>query len=253
MANIINRATVTSKYTLPDQTTHSSETTSDDVVTTNMSDLFTKVRTANKQYAVPNGEVEQVLTLTNSSDLEITNVRIYDTITTNANFKPQSMTINEEEYPLLDASDYTLPDPIGAGETVVVKYITVVENEPETDLLNIVSNVNYTVEGEQLSENSNVLSINIIEYKIEIKKTSDYSAVISGETMTFQNVISNTGNIKTTNLVFKDDIPAETTFITGSVKIDEVEKPDLDPTVGFELDDLDVGGQIVVSFKVNIK
>lgn len=253
MAEIINQSTVTSKYTLPDFTSKTNSVTSNVVSTINMSDLFTKVRTSAKQYGIPGEEIEQTLTLANFSDYEISNVKIYDTITSSAYFKYGSMVIDDVEYPTYDASDYYLPKSILPGESIIIKYKIVLDDQPEASSFIVISNINYYVEGVKLSENSNRATINVYDCRLEIKKTSDYSAVKSGDLMTFQNVITNTGNVKVTNLFFKDELPPKTTFIAGSVKINDVEQPTFDPTTGFALDDLDAAGEIIVAFKVQIQ
>ena len=68
----------------------------------------------------------------------------------------------------------------------------------------------------------------------------------------FQNVTKNEGDIINTNLFFKDPIPEGTTFVAGSVKVNQEEKADFDPAVGFNLDDLNPNGEITVTFEVKV-
>lgn len=253
MAEIINQSTVTSKYTLPDFSSKTNTVKSNVVSTLNMSEFFTKVRTSTQQYGIPGEEIEQILTLANFSEFEISNVRISDTITSGASFKSGSMIIDDVEYPTYNPSNFVLPESILAGESVIVKYKIIIDEQPTSNSLDITSNITYLVEGVELSEDSNSVTINIYDCKLEIKKTSNYSAVKSNDIMTFQNVITNTGNVKVTSLKFKDELPPKTIFVAGSVKVDEIEKPTFDPAIGFALDDLDVGGEIVVTFKVQIE
>ena len=101
-------------------------------------------------------------------------------------------------------------------------------------------------------ENTNTLTIQLENNKIVIEKTSDKSAVISGETLTYTIVIKNEGNMENTNVMFKDELPSSVTFVEDSVKIDDVESPGSDPNTGFELLTLAPERQIKVSFEVTI-
>ena len=96
------------------------------------------------------------------------------------------------------------------------------------------------------------MEINISNNVITIDKTSDISAVVSGQILTFQNVITNKGALKNTEITFKDELPDGTNFVEGSVEIDGVSQPTFDPVAGFMIKDLNVGDEVTVSFKVKV-
>ena len=53
----------------------------------------------------------------------------------------------------------------------------------------------------------------------------DKGYAVSGETLHYTSVITNTGDLDKVNMIFKDAIPAGTQFVAGSVKIDDVSYP----------------------------
>ena len=99
---------------------------------------------------------------------------------------------------------------------------------------------------------SNTLNTEIVMEKLTAVKTSTLSVVIKGQTMTYQIDVTNEGNIKNTDIVFTDPLPAGVTFVEDSVKIDEVVKTGYDPRTGFSLPDLEPNEQTVVKFDVTI-
>ena len=55
-----------------------------------------------------------------------------------------------------------------------------------------------------------------------------------------------------TNLLFSDVIPANTTFVENSVKIDNVQQLSYNPETGFSLPNLAVNASVVVEFDVTV-
>ena len=55
-----------------------------------------------------------------------------------------------------------------------------------------------------------------------------------------------------TNLLFSDVIPANTTFVENSVKIDNVQQLGYNPKTGFSLPNLAVNASVVVEFDVTV-
>lgn len=70
--------------------------------------------------------------------------------------------------------------------------------------------------------------------------------------MHYTTVITNTGSLLKIDLVFTDPIPAGTTFVAGSVKINSVSYPAYNPQTGFDLPDLAVGEAVTVEFDVKV-
>ena len=253
MSKITNQSTLTSKYTVGG-IEQSIETKSNISTTENMTEAFTKVLSSAVTEAIAKEEIEQTLVLTNTGDITITEISIKNTISTGATLKAGSLTVDDVSQPTFDpVTGYQLQKDIANGETVTIKYTIVIDDEPTVSEVTDTAEITYSVgEVDNLVENSNTVTIDIKNDVIKIVKTSSASAVIKGQTLTFQNVITNEGDVTNTELVFKDPIPAGTTFVDGSVKIDNVSQPTYNPETGFSLNDLEPNGQIVVTFDVTI-
>lgn len=255
MAKITNTSTVTSKYSLPDGSQRSSQVNSNTSETENMTLSLLKERSTEQTYGLPGDEIKQTIKLTNNSSYDITDVTVTDTISANATFKAGSVTINDT--PSADANPLTgieIDQIAQSGGVATITYILVIDDVPTTDLTSAQATINYTVaERDNLIETTNKNEISIESQKMTIEMTSDKSAVISGDTLIFQSVITNAGNLANTDIVFKSELSEELIFVAESVAVDGVTKTSLDPTVGFALDDMQPGAKTTINFSAKVK
>lgn len=254
MSKITNQSEVTSQYSLPDTSTKQSRVQSNMSSTEYMTTSFIKLRSTAKNFGESNDEIEQTLVLTNNSEFKIFGVNIKENIGADATFKEGSVTIDNQPQPTFNiVNGFDLTEDIDAGATKTIKFTIVINNSLTSDILNMNSTITYSVnEITDLTENSNIVTIDLTNNLITIKKTSDKTAVIKGDTLLFQNVIKNEGSMTNTNVVFKDEIPAGTTFKEGSVKVNEEVRADADPAVGIALEDMAPNAEITVTFEVTI-
>ncbi len=255
MAKITNQSEVTSKYTLPDQSIHENKVTSNLSTTENLSESFIKQRTSSKEFATPQEEILQTLTLTNQSEYEMTNIFIKEQLEGDATFVDGSVEINDVPYQNFNITiGFTLPDTLPTNQTQTIKFKIKISDKPEKDVVNMQSQIKYDVnERENIEEYSNAVSVQISTEKLEIVKESTKTIVVAGDTLTFVNTITNTGTLVNTEIKFVDNLPQEVEFINGTVKIDEEVQASFDPTVGFNLKDLNPGDKVVVKFDVKVK
>lgn len=252
MSKITNKSTITTRYTMPDSSTHSYSAESNTSTTEYMTEAFLKVRSSEKTSGVPTQEIRQTLVLTNNSDYEIDNIQITDTIGTGASFVSGSLTIDGEAKASFDpTAGFNLGKAISQnGGSATIEYNIIIDNNPSVSQFSTVSTISYEVNEMTFSETSNTVAINVVNEKISIAKTASVLAVVSGQTITFTNVITNEGNMTNTNIMFYDPIPEGTTFVQHSVKVDGVSKDSFDPQTGFGLDDLGAGQSTTITFDV---
>ncbi|MGN1222018.1 MAG: hypothetical protein ACI4TT_02150 [Christensenellales bacterium] len=250
---ITNQSNLTSKYILPDQTEKDFSTQSNISTTENMTQSFTKEKSYDKEYVLPGEEITQTLVLTNNSEYDVTMVHITDNLSEGATIKAGSVEIDGTPYEDYDpATGFDLPNDIVGGGNSTITFAIVIDEATELESITDTATIAYQVNEAELTEDSNTVTINIVTNKVTIIKTSNVSAVISGQTITYQNVIKNEGTYTNSNLFFTDPIPEGTTFVEGSVKIDDVEQPDYNPATGFDLDELPEGASVTITFDVTV-
>ena len=103
-----------------------------------------------------------------------------------------------------------------------------------------------------MTQKSNETKIDIAFSEISISKTTDKSAVISGQKLVFQSVIKNIGTLEDSDVFFEDTLPQGVKFVDGSVKIDGVLYLDYDPNIGFDLGTIPAKSQKTITFEVTV-
>lgn len=214
---------------------------------------FSLQRRGSKDIVMPGDEVNQTFILQNNTEYDISDIRIIDTIGDGATFKDRSVQIDGTSYANFSpVVGFVLPDVILSGNSAAVTYKVTID-DPLDDSIRIIgvsSSVTFTINGEEKTKTSNVYQMKVASGDIFISKTSNISVTIKGQTLTFQNIIQNTGTQKNTNVFFQDLIPDGTTFVENSVKIDGVTQEGANPQSGFMLPDIEGESRLTVSFDV---
>ena len=212
------------------------------------------IKTAIKNWVLPKEEMLVTTTITNNLDVNIEDFHFIDTISKGATFVEGSVKIGQMERPELNPeTGFDLEATIGTlGGACDITYKILVDEYPEVDKISITTTFTTTIDGSQYELPSNTADITILNNDVALLKTSSAKAVKSGDELTYTIEITNSGTFENTDLFFKDEIPAEVTFVDGSVKIDDVVQDSLNPTTGFNLSTLAPQGKIKVEFKVII-
>lgn len=212
-----------------------------------------KVRTGSADLVMAGNSVNQTLTLTNRSDYEITNIFVIDTFSNGITFKSNSVAVDGKSYVDYNpVNGFTLPVTIKAQSSATITYtITIGDNPPQN--MSIYSEVSYTANGTTYeNERSNVYGMEVANGTVNLIKTNNKSAVISGDILTYQIVVDNVGTATQTAAKFSDTLPSNAQFIDGSVEIDGVQYPDYDPETGFSLGNLYGKSKKTITFDVRI-
>lgn len=102
------------------------------------------------------------------------------------------------------------------------------------------------------AEDTNDVSIDVVSVGVTNVKSVDKALAVSGDTLHYTSVITNSGTQEKINLFFTDDIPAGTSFVAGSVKIGGTSYPTYNPETGFALPNLATGASVTVEFDVKV-
>lgn len=249
---INNNSNVQYSFELPDGSIETESKDSNIVSTEILTYSFTKVKTTNKNFLQEGEVAEQTVTLTNNSQATITNQTFNDTMTQGATYVPGSVTIDNVSYPAYDlVAGFPIAD-LAPSASTVIKYNITADNPLTNPLVNNYGTLLYYVNGTQFNENTNTINIPIVSGRMGIVKQVDKAFAVQGDTLHYTSTIVNSGTLPKTNITFIDTIPAGTTFVAGSVKIDGVAQPGYNPNVGFALADMAVGESRIVEFDVTV-
>ncbi len=211
-------------------------------------------KSADKTYADVGEEITYTLVLQNTGAVDALNVTITDLLPPSTVLVPNSVTVDGTPY--AGALPVVIPT-ITPDQSVTVTFKVTVNSLP---VVNPIFNIaradyefnpfaGYTATG---FSNSNPVAVFIIVRQVTNVKSVDKTVAAIGDILTYTSVITNTGSIPVTNVVFKDEIPEGTAFVDGSVTIDGVSYPAYDPAAGFFAANLIPQASVTVTFQVQI-
>ncbi len=247
---ITNQSAVQFSYTLPDGEVQT-ETKQSNVVTTEiLTYSFTKVKSSNKTFLQEGETATQSVVLTNNSLYNLSNIFFSDTMSNGASHVEGSVVVNGVSQPTYNVLNGFNLDDIAPNGVATINYDVTADNPLSENLVTNFASIAYTANDRPLNENTNTINLVVVSNRLTVEKSVDKSVAIKGETLHYNNKITNTGTMLKTNLLFTDAIPNGTTFVEDSVKIDGISQPGYNPAVGFALANLPVGASTIVEFDV---
>ena len=144
------------------------------------------------------------------------------------------------------------------GNTTVITFNAKVTSVPvPSQVTNFVSvNGLYKIDSKgpdyQVGATSNTVTTQINVGNLTNVKVVDKMYAKVGDTLTYTNTLTNVGNVTAINAWFFDNIQSDAQFISGTVRINNIMYPSLNPTTGFTLGDLAPSQVVIVSFDVKI-
>ena len=252
---INNQSNMDYSYTLPDGSVISGNQPSNIVQTEVISDLFPKVKSGDRIFLRAGETSVHTVVLTNNSSATITNATFTDTMTAGATYVPGSVTVNLISQPSYDPiAGFAIPDIPPAG-SVTVSYTILADTPVVQSQVNNYASLNYTINDpifgpRSFTDQTNTISVILVDTEIILFKTVDRAYAQRGDTLHYTVQVRNEGNETANALTFFDPIPANTTFVANSVRINGSSMPGYQPEIGFPLPDLAAGGATTVEFDV---
>lgn len=251
---VTNIANLTSTITSTSGTTFNVSAKSNAVEIYDLTKEFLVVKTTQKEWTIPGDKLTFTTTITNNLNTNITNITIKDILGAGAKFVDGTLKVGTESYPDDNPiTGATLPVTVGGqGGEMTFSYEVEIDDPAEVENFVNQTTIQFEISGTQYSVSSNEVAVHILDNQVYLLKTADKTIVKSKDVVTFTITITNDGALENTNMMFSDPLPTGATFVEGSVKIDDEEKADLNPTTGFALSNLAAGGQIKIEFQVTI-
>ena len=251
---IINKATLTSKIDNGEGQKISVSANSNALKTNQIDTDIVLEKTLEKSWAIPEDKLTVTTKVINNSALEVTNPTFKDTLGNGASFVEGTVKIGSQAYS--DANPITGFTPnvtLGAdGAELEMSYQIAVDKYLAEESIANSTQMSVNLDSKTFTLNSNEATIKVLNNEVYLLKQANATAVKSGDTIIYTITISNDGELDNTNLFFTDPIPSGTTFVSGSVKVDNQSQPTYDPTVGFNLQDLSAGQSITIEFSVKV-
>ncbi|RDY28493.1 DUF11 domain-containing protein [Romboutsia weinsteinii] len=256
---INNSSTINFKYQLSPTSSINSGTLTSNTVTTNIvSTSVTNTKSANKMYATVGDTITYTSVITNNGNIDITNTKFTDIIPMHTTFVVGSVKINQQSQVDYDPNIGFSLGTIYVGSSVTVTFDITVDSVPNKSQIANTSTINYDynidpngyVKSETVASNTVITYINL--GSMTVTKSANRTKVRLNNVITYNFVISNTGNTVLKNILFTDKVQSESSFNTGSVVVNGESKSSYNPNNGFSLSDIQIGQQTTVSFTVTV-
>ncbi|MDK7438183.1 cell surface protein, partial [Bacillus paranthracis] len=255
--NMNNIAVIHYEYQ-PDQSLPPiSETTSSNTTNIQFIDaILIATKSANTVLANIDETIEYTVLIQNNGSTTTNSIFFTDIIEDGTVFISGSVTVNNTVLPAADPNiGFSIPN-ITSGQVATITFQVSVTNlpaaNPTPNTANIVYDFIFNPDFApiQKSTTSNTTFVQINDADIVSLKTVDLTSVTIGDVLTYTTTLTNTGNTDATALVFTDNIPGGTTFIDGSVLVNNIPQLNANPSTGILLGTIAPNISIPVTFSV---
>ena len=211
----------------------------------------TVVKTASKSWVLPEGEVTLVTTITNNSNSNIEDIRVQDTLA-GATFVAGSVKVGSIEHPSLNPVEgFDVQVTLGAGADMSISYTVKADKLPTDEIVKASSAVSFKMGGSNFNLTSNEEVVEVIFSGLTLLKTASPTAVVKGTEITYTVDITNDGTRDNVSVTFSDALPAELSFVAGSITIDGAPQPTY-TLENIPLNDLSPGDSVTVTFRATV-
>ncbi|SCC12579.1 DUF7507 domain-containing protein [Bacillus mycoides] len=257
--NINNIAVIHYEYKPDPSLPPISETTSSNSTNIQFIDaILIATKSANKVLANIDETIEYTVFIQNNGSTTTNSIFFTDTIADGTVFIPGSVIVNNTVLPAADPNiGFSIPN-IASGQSTTITFQVSVTNlpavNPTPNTANIVYDFIFNPDFApiQKSTTSNTTFVQINDADIVSLKTVDLTSVTIGDILTYTTTLTNTGNTDATAVVFTDNIPDGTTFIDGSVLVNNIPQLNANPSAGILVGTIAPDISIPVTFSVTV-
>ncbi|QHE54121.1 SPOCS domain-containing protein [Pontibacillus sp. HMF3514] len=256
---LVNTSNATFTYKVDPQGADIPDASVSNAVITQLREATIEItKTADKNFVEVGDTLTYTVVVTNTGDVDLTNVVITDTPPADTTFIPGSVTVNANPQPGANPIAGVNVGTIAPGGIVTMTYSVTVDSLPMSGEISNTASVDFEFQidpdgpidsGSQESEPV-ITQVEIGE--IEVVKSVDKAFVEVGDSVNYTIVVTNTGTVTAENVVITDTPPPDTSFVPNSVEVDGVPQPGVDPTIGINLGDIAPGNFKTVSFVVTV-
>lgn len=236
-----------------------SETTSSNTTNIQFIDaILIATKSANKVLANMDDTIEYTVFIQNNGSTTTNSIFFTDTIEDGTVFIPGSVTVNNTVLPAADPNiGFFIPN-IASGQATTITFQVSVTNLPALNPMPNTANIVYDFIFNpdfapiQKSTTSNTTFVQINDADIVSLKTVNSTSVTIGDILTYTTTLTNIGNTDATAVVFTDNIPDGTTFIDGSVLVNNIPQLNANPSTGILVGMIAPNVSIPVTFSVTV-
>lgn len=255
--NITNKSNITYNAVEPDNSEVAGSLVSNTVNTEVLSDVISKEMVFDKTFAKEGEIVHNIVTISNGSSADLSSAFISSPAPKGASYVKGSVKINGTAQPDADpATGLRLPD-LESTEIIIIEFDMKIDSPATattiTNSADFQFNVIDPIKGNvTFNEPTNAATVNVVISKLSVVKSVDKAFAVKGDTLTYTITFTNEGNINIKDIYFTDNIPQGTTFVEGSVWINDQNPASYRPDTGYNVANLPPNDTAVTRFQVTV-
>lgn len=243
---LTNQASATYSYTLPDSRTLNGSVASNTLVIQVSAPNAAVVKSVPVTTALAGDTVTYTIGVTNNGIAPINNVVVVDAIPTGAAFVADSVTVDGLPRPGATPASGISIGTIAPGVSSIVTFDLTISSLPAPAQLSNQASATFTSGAFSGTAFSNTVILPVYQAIIGMQKTANTANATVGDTVTYNLVISNTGNLPA-QVTLTDPAPSGGAFVPNSVLVNGVPQPGANPSAGFPVGTVNPGELVIVS------
>lgn len=248
---LINQASATYTYTLPDSRVINGSFTTNTVSIPVSAPNLSVVKTSTLTDASFGTVIPYIVTVTNNGIENVTNVVFSDSIPSATQFVQGSVTVNGNSIPTANPASGISLGTISPGTVVTVAFNVSVVSIPANGQLTNQSSVSFTSGAYSGTTFSNTNNIEVFQAIINATKSANTTNATVGDTIVYTVALTNTGNLPAQGTLL-DPIPAGAVFVPNSIQVNGIPQPGADPSTGFSVGTINPGATVNVSVTMEV-
>ncbi|OBZ13120.1 DUF11 domain-containing protein [Bacillus sp. FJAT-26390] len=201
--------------------------------------------------------ITYTVTVSNSGTANAASVVLTDTLSSNVSFVAGSVTVGGVAKPTFDIRTGAPLGSLNLANSITVTYQVVVTSLPSSAQISSTANAAFTfqsVAGGSVITGvipSNTVTVPVFAPNLSIVKSANTQNATVGDQVTYTMLVANTGSSAAT-LTLTDNIPAGTSFIANSFRVNGVVVAGANPAAGVAIGSVAAGGSSTVTFQVQV-
>ncbi|MCM3628545.1 hypothetical protein M3194_14360 [Paenibacillus glycanilyticus] len=248
---LVNQASATYSYTLPDGRTLNGSITSNTLVIQVSAPNVAVAKSVSVPTAVVGDTVTYAIGVSNNGIAPINNVVVADSIPAGAVLVANSVTVDGLPQPGANPAAGISIGAIAPGVTSTVTFNLTIISLPTPAQLSNQASATFTSGAFSGSTFSNTVILPVYQAIISIQKTANTTNATVGDTVTYDLHITNTGNLPA-QVTLTDPVPSGGAFVPNSVQVNGVPQPGANPAAGFPVGTVNPGQLIIVSVSYEV-
>lgn len=255
---ISNTSTIQYEYTVPDQPPITETIISSAAVTEIHHANLNSNKAVDLAFATVGDTLTYTITLNQTGNVAANDVVIQDIIPQGTTFIENSVIVNGETLPGVNPVSGIPIGTIMVGGNAIVSFQVTVTSIPTPNELNnnAITTFNYIVNPNNVpvtnTTTTNTVTTTVQNDNVIAIKSVNVTNALPGQTLTYTITITNSGNVTIEDLLARDTLPIDTTFVAGSVTINGINQPNENPENGITLGNLAPNESVIITFQVTI-